>query len=429
LSADRGEKLSSDPSFIESLFWGGIEVSSFAFLFLSPYLGEEAVRLGWVSLVLWRVMAVSGRLFYDRNLSGSAVSRARLVTTACLYGLPFWTASLFFPLRAGQVEVIGQSLLLFLLSVLLCYALSFLRTHWLPGLASVLTFLWFQQGVPWGLSYAPLLLGVVPFFWPKRDGGGRGFDENAVSVGVFLASAGWALSLCLGALGQPFGLTPLSRAILLWMLIAGVGAVLLGRARCDQQERSSEREVELSLPALKPALSWMYSQELKRFALPWLAFVPLALWGADLWFLALSTLLAIPGLLGLASRLSTTDSQVQWWYCSQFVLLWGMTESYGASRWAWLLLSALLSWSLCRAEVGESLGDSLEPTRGQAELERELTDGLFTPAPKHLLGEILKKPEPSVEIDESLVSVAPSGFRERLLERLKQSGSTEEEGD
>jgi hypothetical protein len=411
---------------------------SFGFLFLSPFLGEEAVRQGWYALALWRVGAVAGLLYSRRGEVTDTLSlKARRILHGCLHSLPFWGSSLFFPLRVGQAEAISRSLLLFLALTFLAFLLSFLKTHWLPGLVVALTYCWFHQDGLLGAEYLPVFLAVLPALWPRRDrvadpsgqvfpgDAQEGFDDQ-VRVGTVLASAGWALCLYFNSVGKSFGLSALSHAMLLWMMLSGASAVILHQARRDRQVRAFYREAELALPALELGLEWLYFRQLKRLWGPWLLVVPLAFWGSGSGLVMVAALVsALVGLLALARGGRVSEVSLQWWCTGQFVIFWGVAETPASNQLFWVAASALLSLYLFRIQAVTNSGQ-LALCTGQAELERRLRAELKISAPQHHLKDIINTSEPTVEIEDSLVSAAPTGFRERLLKRLRQTDSSEE---
>ena len=66
--------------------------------------------------------------------------------------------------------------------------------------------------------------------------------------------------------------------------------------------------------------------------------------------------------------------------------------------------------------------DGVSPWTPSLSLEGRLRRDLVHSAPAGLMDSVLRTVEPSVDIDQGLASAAPTGFRQRLLERLKQAG-------
>lgn len=415
----------------EPLFFGALEVACFAFLFLTPALGKTAVTQGWFCLVLWRVIALSGLFSYshfEESLSevpGRYMKeRLALMSRSVLYGIPFWCSSFFFPLRQNQAEVVSQVLVLYSILLLLCFALSALKTHWYPGIVGLLSVAWFQQGPTGELKLSWLML--VPLsvlLWP-RDSKLSKLDTGTLRMLCLLGSMGW--TFCLYLARAPEGPGELvSLALIHWILLCMMGADLLGLGRFEKMARPFEREVELGLPALGMALEWVYSRRFLRNWLPWFLALPLGLWTGESPFLILLVGLAVPGLLKLAVRGANGDA-LQWWVCWQFVILWGVAETPSSSVPAWITIAFLSSFFFFRATVLGSDREDFQLCEHQGRLESSLRRELRLSAPPEMKSSIMAQLEPSIEFDQSLASTAPKGFRERLLERLRRDSADEE---
>lgn len=418
------------------LLFGFLEVVCFVFLFLSPYLPSSMVQQTWHLLVLWRVATLAGLLYYQpasdppedstsKRLGVALQTGFQLIGKSLLYGIPFWVSSYCFPLRIGQPDVIAKALLLYLLLTGLVLILSLLPSYWFPAFLGVASYLHFHppphHGAAGVLMLLPFLLLVLPRQDKTMSAGG------AVRLLTVLGTSGWAICLFLDSAGRSIGLAPLSRGMLAWLLLTGAAIIVLGAAQVETQARPWAREIELSLPGLEGGLSWLYAQRLAREWGPWLVLLPLSLWGESwLWALPVALLFALPGLLGLALR-GGKESHVQWWCSLQFLLFWGIAESWGSLALVWLPLAAAASFFLYRsAPKGDGFSSlCLEPGWGTSGLEGRLSLELKERAPLNLASRILEQSEPSVDFDDSLSSAAPSGFRQRLLERLRQGDSEE----
>ena len=427
----RSEENQQGSGIAEPLFFGALEVACFAFLFLTPSLGESELSQGWFCLVLWRVIALSGLFYYAHieaapsdTWAGRMKARLALMSRSVLYGIPFWCSSFFFPLRQNQAEVVSQVLVFYFILLLLCFSLSALRTHWYPGLVGLLSVAWFQQG-PSGeiqLSWA-MLAPLSVLLWP-RVGKTSMLDTGTLRMLCLLGSMGWMFSMYLNRAQEALGVL-LSLALIHWLLLLMMAADLLGMARLERIKRPFEREVELGLPALSAALEWAYSRRFLRHWWPWLLALPVALWTRDSPFMVFLLGLAVPGLIKLAVRGAVGDA-LQWWACWQFVILWGVAESPPTYGPAWITLAFLGSvYFFSDKNLGLDRDDIAFCER-QAKVESSLRKDLLSKAPPEMKSSILAQLEPSIEFDQSLASTAPKGFRERLLERLRRDNAEEE---
>ena len=406
----RGEP-EANREYPDAIFLASIEVLSFLFLFLSPFLNAEVVRLGWVALVLWRVAARGGGLYYGVS------DRLRFLGSSVLYGLPFWVSSLLFPVTKGQEAAIGQALGGYLVLLLSLWGLSFLKTHWYPGLLGLLTFAFLFQdsnSVPW------LGVGVVLVtFWPQGHADRPVIAGNSLRVVAFSAGAGWAFCLYLAVVGEALGLMPLSLGLLHWGILLAATTDVLSRAQEEDRRRPWAQEAELGLPSLRSALSWNYSRKLLRRWLPW---VVVAIWAPCSplgLIMGLAVLAALPGMVFLAAN-RCAEGGPQWFVCWHFVILWVMAESSTEFAPGMLLVAVLTSLFL-RAGKERSTKFSLSYCANQAGVE-EMLKTLRQPAPAGFSSEVVRVLEPSVDLDSSsLSSQAPQGFRQRLLERLRQN--------
>jgi hypothetical protein len=131
--------------------------------------------------------------------------------------------------------------------------------------------------------------------------------------------------------------------------------------------------------------------------------------------------------LALSARGWFNPDRLLWWAAAELTLVWlawqgtpeGSLLVLGCSLLVGLGLDALVrrpSLSLARSEWQPS------PTSA---LEQRLSLGLRLPAPADF-SERLRAEMAPVELDKDLAAQAPAGFRQRLLERLRQSEELEE---
>ena len=411
----------AEPRLAEPLFVGGVEMLGFAFLFLSPWLGAQAVQMGWVALVLLRIFCLAGFFYYAGV--GEAVSRLRYIGKVLAYGLPFWASSLFFPLRTGQAEQVLLSLKLYLALILVVFLLSSTAVRWFPALISLLTLLWFQRDFFSAGLLLPALLASTPIAWSKKKASGK--DLSSIRAGLALAGAAWSMTLFFEAAARPFGLRALSQSLLLWFFLSFVATTLLGIVKEEQSRQADEREVELVLPFLFEAHRRRYAERTFQLVGAWLPLIPSVLWGESYWYMGLVPILAFIALFSVAARGGISEEFLPWWCCGYFVVLWGMVEGAWPVDLACLAVAVVVSLVPATFAVS-SFVDGVSPWTPSLSLEGRLRRDLVHSAPAGLMDSVLRTVEPSVDIDQGLASAAPTGFRQRLLERLKQAGQEDD---
>jgi hypothetical protein len=396
----------------DSVFFAATEVASFLFLFLSPFLNEGVVQLGWYALVFWRIAALGGVLYYGQP------RRLVFLGRGLLYGSPFWASSLLFPLRAGQQAAVGAALLCYIVLLGLLGGLSSLKTHWYPALIGGLTFGFIYHDS----VHIPLagLAVVLVVFWPRGLVERPPVSESTLQLVSLSVGVAWAFCLYLAVVGGPAGLTPLSLALLHWSILVAAATDLLWSSRRDELTL----EIEWSVPSLKEALQWKYSRKLYRAWVPWVIMIAWAPWMPLGFVMGLAVILALPGAVFLAG--CRREDALQQYVCWQFVILWGIAESYQAYSLAWIPVAVLTSLYLRSARVREK-SPNLALCSNQQFVEGGLRS-LHQPAPVGFCQSVLRVLEPSVDFDESLTSEAPKGFSQRLLDRLSQK-EPEERGD
>lgn len=403
------------PAFHEPLMWASLEVGSFALLLLSVFFDGYTMSVIWKGVALWRVVALSSLLQDGANFK----RRAGVWFGALAYGLPFWSSSLLFPLKAGQSAAVGHALLLYLVLSAISVLVSGLKTHWFPGLVALLTCgFWGGFHKDWTLLAAAGGLSAVLFFLPLKTVSQATLDAPVVRLAGTGLSACWAAILVWAVLLP--AMRELAQSLLIWLILSAVSALVMLSIRQEAGERTGQREVELSLPGLTSALRYRYFARLKGFFLPWSALILAAVWGAQTAWLAGLVLVSLFGLQHMLAREFVGPLHWQWWSCGLFVLFWGAAESTGVSRFGWLAVALLLALAVAAQESLALLPAEGLAGPGLSKLEQMLRE-LKVQAPEGLAREVLAQSEPSVDIDDSLHSSAPEGFRQRLLERLKRS--------
>lgn len=411
-------------SFSEALFFGVLEVVCFSFLFLSPQFLDATLKEGWYALVIWRVACLGG--VFHLGLYESWKKRIALISRKALYGTPFWFSSLLFPLRAGQEEMIANALVTYVVLTAVVFLLSFLPTHWYPALLGSMT-LWGLHGdvgaERWWIVVMPLFAAA----WPRGDRSTE-LDYGWARGTVLLATAAWALAIFVGTGGRGLGLLALAESLIVWVVATLMIGDVLHRARQDERSRRWRHEAEVSLPALEAALGWRYRRGLSGSWLPWMVVLPLALGSITGLELVLVLATVLVGVMVRVGSRTTTEASLSRWTGWTFVVLWVTVEGHQEFWWLGLAMACVVSltnvWSTRRRPQLQSEAIDL----AYRSIERQLRTGLMQTAPVDTKQRVLEKQEARVDIDDRLTASAPTGFRERLLERL-QSDPLASEGD
>lgn len=399
----------------EAAFWGGLEVSSFLFLFLSPLLSFSAMVVVWHGLVLWRVGAVACRMHFMEG----AVGREKLkeLGRGLLYGVPFWTSALLFPLSVGQVEILTRAFALYAGLIFLTVGFARLGARWFPLSATALTgsVLGWLDG-SWHFCLLGLALAGLALIGDRKPfSSALKFSPEALRLGALTVSGAWAFLLAWTALAAREEHRLLPRALLLWLFVVAASVLSFPAVRRRAEERRWQREVELSVPALFEGLRWRQAREIWWTWIPWSGYA-MVVSGHEIWWLGALVLSGL-GLQNLLGKEYVTSLHWQWWCCGQFVFYWGIAGSVGSTKFGWLAVGGLLSLAIAKSTPAELHEEGASVGR----LEKELRAGLLFEAPDYLKRDILAQAEPSVDIDSSLQSSAPKGFRERLLQRLREA--------
>lgn len=332
-----------------------------------------------------------------------------------MYQVPFWTAALVFPLHSGQLQEAAWSLTFQLLGIVLLVLGR--RSSWLT-LESVaylgLWLAWYRlEGGPWWpLVLAGFLLTLRAPVRVRRACG-NWTPQAALALGaawwvlVFLPAL-WPLSV-----GSP---------VVYWIALWAWAVWLESQAR----EVAENWEVERGAPRIVDARIWRWRKEGGHAALGWLALAWLAQPGSSQGVASGLTLLAAVRLLrGRAVGRRFRCHPVGWLAAEMTLIAWGLQAPplFGLGLVAFSAgLTTVLSLLVTQ---GDAPAERVEGDIG-VDWEASLRDGLRHPAPPHLIGTVLGE-SASVELEETLVAAAPTGFRQRLLERLRQDDSDAED--
>lgn len=407
------------PSFPEPIMWASLEIGSFALLFLSVFLDGYTMSVLWKGMALWRTVSLGSMLQEGASLK----KRGAMWLRSLSYGLPFWSSSLLFPLKAHQSVSVAEALALYLVLSASTVLVSGFKTYWFPGLVALLTagfWGWFQQD--WVLLAVGVALGAALFFVSVKRDLEFAMDTPASRMVAAGLSASWVAMLVWAVLLP--SMRELAQSLLVWLVLSAVSAQAMLSTRQEVGERKERREVELSLPGLPDALRYCYASRLRRSTLPWSVLLLVCVWGGQTAWLAVLVLVSLFGLQQMLVKEFVGPLNWQWWSCGLFVLFWGAAESEGVSKYGWLAVGFFLALAVMAQRSLPLVPAEALAGPGLSSLEQMLRS-LKVQAPEGLAREILSQSEPSVDIDDSLHSSAPEGFRQRLLERLKRAEAEE----
>jgi hypothetical protein len=113
---------------------------------------------------------------------------------------------------------------------------------------------------------------------------------------------------------------------------------------------------------------------------------------------------------------------VAWWATLEITLVWAALVSNSQNSFGVLALS-LTYGLLVRARRRNPAPPRWAPSY-LGPLEEKLKSELRLVAPRDFAARLRPEPAPA-ELDKDLAAPAPAGFRQRLMERLRQSGQEE----
>jgi hypothetical protein len=402
---------------VDPIFFGLLEAMAFLLLFCSPFLAAWDPSLTWSAVAVLRGVVFGAAILPAARAAPAFLesgATARFLLQGCLYQIPFWVCALFFPLQAGQGAGAVQALLL--QSCLLGLLPFLASSQRLLGAESYI----FLLSLSWMLLTRPrgewLILAVLAFPLTLRVGGARRTrwaalsPPRALALGFFWLAALGLPRLAAQAAGE------LPACLLLWSLLL----MLVCLMQSLQEEAGEMGEVAESLPALRAGQAWRRARDSAPALLGWVALLGLQLPTAAHALGALILLTCWCRGVELSARNWFTAERQAWWVALEATLLWLSLRLDLKFSGLLLLLCGLyaLGVRLARREVrpvpltvaGRAWGD----------LERTLSGGLMLAAPAGLAARILRESD-SVELDATLTASAPVGFRERLLQRLRQA--------
>lgn len=405
----------------EPLFFGFLEGLCFFCLFLSPLLAGADPGRVWIAVALVRVMVLGGVILPCRGASESAEGGGktrRFLGRALLYQAPFWISALLFPLTAGQTEHALSSLGL---QVVLMVAVLLLA-RWgqnigVESLVFVLTFGWMLGYRPPGLwLVAAALASVFTFrqFWSRPTWGSSLSPWQSLAVGAI-----WLVGLAMPVLGSSIaepGATPLY-----WVLLMQMGAWLTTL----QQEASENREGESSVPSPAMARLWLEARRSAMALIGWWALLVLVVQRPQEALACGVLLTAWWRALELATRGWFTADRLVWWVAGEITLVWLALETTVLGSAGVLVLTLAFALAVrSRRALGDGHVHVVAPW-SLARLEALLTSDLRKPAPANFAKRVWQEAA-SHELDTNLTAVAPAGFRERLLQRLRETENSDE---
>lgn len=400
------------------VFLGGVEATAFLCLFLSPLLGLEI----WSGIGFLRPLILGAVLLPGRACARASIDPRSMTGQGFLYQLPFWVAALFFPLLPGQAGQACRALLTQLGLLALLAAVSwwgrkgrhvFSAEGWVGGLSLgwlALRYGWQHQSLP-ALAIL-LLVGLTEPLARRKVGWSLGYGQ-ALAVGL-----GWLAAVVLPTLrGGPFE----PELLALWLFQIYLASVLRGL----QEQSRATFEDEASLPGVVAARVWLLGRRSLLSALGWFV-LPLLLLRSTAGAIGVVVLLTgwYRGVL-LAARDRLSADGAVWWLGAEMTLVWAALLSHREASLGALLASMLTA--LAAGVFGRrSFWRERETASPESKLlERRLYLELRFAAPPDFPSKV-RQASDSVELDADLTASAPAGFRERLLQRLRQGETTEE---
>ncbi len=417
------ESSQSRASLPSAVFFGFLESLAFLCLFLSLILSPAGASGVWSLIASLRIL-VLGLALESRqsSLPGRATrdwwyDGLRFLGEAILYQIPFWVSALFFPFGSQQTHFALHGLLLqtcgLIALALLVWSARLGAEAIVYGVSWMWVGPWWPGSWPLGLALAGFLVAwLLPRWrprWVRRLTNGQ-----VIVVGfAWLAVFGFApvLSVNLGGILE---------LVLYWILLLWIGAV----AKSFQEEATPNLEVEGSTPGLSAGRFWFGGRQVLFATVGWCALLMLVLKEPRQFGVVIC--LGFGGLraLELAARGWFTSERWVWWAAAELSLLWAVDRSEFTYYPGWLLFS-LVGWLWTWVRRG-SRNSIIEEADAFGELEDRLRNGLWFKAPEGFAQRLASEGESDLEFEQDLTAVAPTGFRDRLLERLRQGEKDED---
>ncbi len=402
----------------DALFFGSLEAMAFCCLFLTPLLPAENSAFIWIAIPLLRFVVFSLRVLplSPHSDKVASVSARTVFRQGWLYQLPFWSAGLLFPLQEGQPtsSVCGLALQCGLFAILALLAKA------RPPLGSVsivylTTFGWLclWQPLIWWLISAGVgfLLTLAPGLARRPTTALTLSKDQSLALG-----ASWLATWVLPHLCQT---APLSSLLLMgWKFLFLTALVLTLHQRAAQRQM----EPELATPAGSLARGWLFRRQSAWWLCPWGAFLALAARTPLDLGVTIVLLLAWWRASSLAAQNWFCDDRPVWWVSAESTLMWAfiLTPYKPAS----LILSTLFAGLVTLRSRRTHTQINLPEQDGLGILEDRMRQELRLTSPAGLSAKVLEE-SASIELEEDLTATAPAGFRQRLLDRLRQSEEKE----
>lgn len=396
------------------IFFGCLEAMAFFALFIAPLLGNGV----WLAVALMRTVVLSALLLPGRACREGSDWSLSVLGQSLLYQVPFWGSALLFPLASGQTVAAGQAFLQqCVLFALLAATARWSRRLSAEGMVGLMTLGWvatWRPPGPW-LAISGLLVILVGIRGASSRRGVGWPLSLAQSLAVGL---GWMGGVALPPLaGQPGR----GVMVLLWLFML----YLVGAICALQREGATVLEDETPLPGVAAARFWLQSRRTVMVAAGWAA-VPLTCMQ--------SPQEAVAGLVVLTGWYRAVELSARRWFTAERAVWWLALET----TWIWAALLcparesvAVLAGSMAYAvltRLRRGLAETPEYEEAPLErvlLERRLREDLSLAAPPDFASRV-RQVSDSVELDADLTATAPAGFRERLLQRLRQGAETDE---
>ena len=404
--------MSSSVTAPNAIFFGLVEALAFLCLFLSALLPPTTAPYVWLAIPLLRWVAFTPKVL--PSLTGRtqpAQNLRELLREGWLYQVPFWAAALLFPLQNGQVAwaLYGLFLQLGLLGIL---ALLVRERPPIGGLTllylATLAWLCLWRGELWWLA-ASAAATALTLRWSRRP---SILQSDLLAERSLAFSAAWLALWVLPFLTANTGLTPLLSC---WIGLYAVALILSETDRVSQ----SRTDGELPTPGATSAQAWLLRRRSVQELAPWLAFVILGTQSpTDLWQILLLGLSWQRGSFA-ATRGGLSGDRAAWWLAAEFSILWGFWATPAAFQpicAACLVLCSAVYWRAAKSKKVKTSALSASPL---AALEPRLRQELRLACPAGFVARVLEE-DASVEIEKDLTATAPAGFRQRLLDRLRQ---------
>lgn len=398
----------------DPVFFGLLEGICFLLLFVSPLLlGPEPLRV-WLAVALLRVVVLAAALLPGRAGGQRTRPSPQILVEATLYQIPFWISALFFPLRTGQSEhalmAIGAQLALsFSLALILRWGTALCGVETVVYLVSLGWVLAWRPAGGWLVPAGLGMLLTLRVFSGRRSWGWELTRQQALAVGM-----AWLVGFVFPWF-EPAWVFAAGPTLLLWSMLIYLGAVVA----VLQREAGGDTDVLAALPARRAAQAWLVGRRSAGALLGWLAMPVLLIARPQDGIAWLLLFCAWARGVELAARGWFNPDRVTWWAALEVTLIWLALSSTAGQALGILALSVLLvGWVLARRS--SPLVPALAIPSWPGQLEQRLRTELPQAAPS-TFAQRLQAESASMVLDKDLAAQAPAGFRDRLMQRLRQA--------